>query len=316
MFIRNICTNTGSNKAPVNRHQPGSADIYRGWKANGEKNLVGAKPLFGPSEATVRAWYNSPYSPHTTKISLDKLGGTDSLFPKLRPLSNTDVYNGSPRVVEENSIHTRFYGPALANPKTETLLIHGTFVSESVVQGWTNPNSQLSNGIRDALGGTIASVQWSGKNNRAARLDAAEVVAHRIADNHKKGIKTNIVAHSHGGNVAYEALKLSKPEHHINQLITLATPIRSDHVLSREEVTKKTDYYTHIYGRFDGVAGIVGGIDLGRPNLIRIGTSSRKNLNADKQFEITDFKGPLSSHSSVYQHGVFDKLLISNPQRR
>jgi pimeloyl-ACP methyl ester carboxylesterase len=67
--------------------------------------------------------------------------------------------------------------------------------------------------------------RWSGENTDEARQQAAQELAEFI-NNYQfaEGETLNIVAHSHGGNVAF--LASQQVNRQINNLVTLGTPIR------------------------------------------------------------------------------------------
>jgi hypothetical protein len=144
------------------------------------------------------------------------------------------------------------------NKVTEnTILVHGTYDSHATEEGWTNPDKFAPKSHEQ-----ISSLSWSGKNHRGARIDAAKVLVERIKLNHAQGVKTKIVAHSHGGNVAFEAIKLLKQEQKenskivdikIDQLITLATPVRKDHLPEQDTLNQYVNQHTHAYGGKDSV---------------------------------------------------------------
>jgi hypothetical protein len=66
---------------------------------------------------------------------------------------------------------------------------------------------------------------WSGDNSDQARRDAAYQLAKMIREYHHKcpSEPIRVVAHSHGGNVALLTTQLAGG--HIDQLVTLGTPI-------------------------------------------------------------------------------------------
>jgi pimeloyl-ACP methyl ester carboxylesterase len=69
----------------------------------------------------------------------------------------------------------------------------------------------------------IESFIWSGKNNHADRIKAAEDLKALIETNHAQRRRVHIVGHSHGGNVALLAANLL-PAGAISTLVLLATP--------------------------------------------------------------------------------------------
>jgi hypothetical protein len=109
---------------------------------------------------------------------------------------------------------------------TLTLLIPGTKWEGSGGWGHDNPLFAYGNGVL-AQGCEHASTQllnWSGGNSDRSRLDAAQklrniIAAHRFS----AGDRLNILAHSHGGNVALAASRLGLA-HRIDNLVTLNKP--------------------------------------------------------------------------------------------
>ncbi len=192
--------------------------------------------------------------------------------------------------------------------KVETILVHGTFNATAAENGWTRRDGPVAQHIIENFGGTVTAFQWSGKNHRQARISAGEELAKRINNNSKRGMQTNIIAHSHGGNVAFEALKISTGR--VSQLITLGTPIREDHLLSRAAIENKTDIYVHVFGGGDSIAR-KGGFDFVTPwkGFCKKFGITRVTLNndlADSQLHITD-----SDHSQLHSAAVL-KLFHSN----
>ncbi len=209
------------------------------------------------------------------------------------------TYSGPLRFVEENKLPNRLYD----DDRTRTILIHGTFTADAPYKGWANPNNASNENIRTQLGGPLEAFLWSGENDSVARTTAATVLRDKIVALHNEGKRANLIGHSHGGNVAMQAISLL-PEHvKINQLITLATPILDNYVLSWENVVAKTDFHLHIYGAKDLVAGWFANFHSGT----RKGTQ-RKNPAADDQIQIKGVNNPKGSHSSVYNPRVLQQL--------
>ncbi len=111
-----------------------------------------------------------------------------------------------------------------------TIFIHGT---------WSNP--KVFRNIRSTMLGLLNNhegpqFRWSGGNTRAARSDAAWHLFQDILSLHASGDDINIVAHSHGGNVVFEASQLLEAHNTangnnitINNVILIGTPIRDDY---------------------------------------------------------------------------------------
>lgn len=125
----------------------------------------------------------------------------------------------------------------------ETIFIHGT---------WADPET-FSKAWKQAVLTTLRDVEydiafdWGGGNTRGLRSIGAEMLFGHIWDLHKAGKPINLVAHSHGGNVALETItkhvesynKTHQDQIGINNLILLGTPIRDDYLpdsTSRNEI--------------------------------------------------------------------------------
>ncbi|WP_374021043.1 thioesterase domain-containing protein [Paenibacillus thiaminolyticus] len=99
-------------------------------------------------------------------------------------------------------------------------------------------------------------LEWTGKNSKGARSDAAEDFVNTVYEWHSKNPDEPIrlVGHSHGGNVAIMlANLLEKKGTKVETLITIATPVR--------EYKLKTEVgqHTHMYNNRDIVQGDMGG---------------------------------------------------------
>src|SRR5690349_1783859 len=113
-----------------------------------------------------------------------------------------------------------------------TLVIHGTFAREET---WWRPGTEAAPSFADALesalvqrglSGSVWSrgpegefkpddFAWSGRNRHRDRKQAAVAIARRLGDlarlrgaTASNPLRINFVAHSHGGNVALEVLRL------------------------------------------------------------------------------------------------------------
>jgi len=109
-----------------------------------------------------------------------------------------------------------------------TILIPGTTWLAS--GGWGPDNALFTLSAR-ALGGcsahaTTQLLPWSGGNSDVERLAGAQMLRETIAAYpFAPGEKLNVIAHSHGGNVALAASHLGLA-HRIDTLITLNKPTR------------------------------------------------------------------------------------------
>ncbi len=186
--------------------------------------------------------------------------------------------------------------------RIETILVHGTFNATAAEVGWTSPSGKYADIVRKNFGGNVTAFQWSGKNHRGARIDAARTLAQKINQNTQAGIITNVIAHSHGGNVAFEAVKLMQGK--LEQLVTLGTPIRGDHLPSAEELKEKVEHYLHISGGKDNIAPL-GGLDLVTPGKkdffqkMGVNKANIKTEMANTQLHIKD-----ATHSELHSKAV------------
>lgn len=288
----------------VPRAQVGSSQD----KLSSSSDMDSDRPLKG-AEAISKSLYNGDKKIYTTtnlEIGHDKSvpkdkkeavseatrkkmtkGLFDSRWRKMRYL------RGSPKIIGL---------PEQPGNDIETILIHGTFNATAAEVGWTRPDGKHADIVRRNFGGKVAALQWSGKNHRLARIEAAQTLAERINKNKEAGIITNVIAHSHGGNVAFEAIKLTQGN--IKQLVTLGTPIRVDHLPSKEELEKTVEYYIHVSGGKDTIAP-KGGLDFVTPfkrnyrQKMGVNKAKRKNSLADTQLRVAD-----ASHSELHSEAV------------
>ena len=119
-------------------------------------------------------------------------------------------------------------------PKYVIHTVHGTFAAKA---DWIESSSGLES-LRRELGWRvrIEPFRWSGRNGIRARWQAAQELARHIT----KGMETFpaahhvIVAHSHGGNVAFWALNDQKLARKMLGVATLATPFLNARPRSHE----------------------------------------------------------------------------------
>src|SRR5262249_42602105 len=127
------------------------------------------------------------------------------------------------------------YAYTLGNPMKHvdpdgnlTIVIHGTYASD-------NPAFQPGGSVFERSKALFkdpntVSLRWSGKNTAWARREAAEQLAAMIRNlKFAPGEQTNIVAHSHGGNVAILGVNLSGKR--VDNVVTFGTPSRGDYRL-------------------------------------------------------------------------------------
>ena len=140
--------------------------------------------------------------------------------------------SGDPKK-EQNSIYLyTTNSPIIATDPDgkETIFVHGT---------WSNP--QRMNALKEPALATFKDkvaldLKWSGGNDRAARTAAAKDLASMAIALAKEGKPINLVAHSHGGNVVFEASQIIAAYNKENgtnikfeKVVLLSTPIRDDY---------------------------------------------------------------------------------------
>jgi hypothetical protein len=110
----------------------------------------------------------------------------------------------------------------MQNPRF--LLVHGTFKPNAE---WTLNTSSLARAIVDNFNGaTIERFIWDGKNSIRSRAAAARSLSARLAEIQATEPATPLVliAHSHGGNVALQAIADLPTAKNVAALVTLGTP--------------------------------------------------------------------------------------------
>jgi RHS repeat-associated protein len=148
------------------------------------------------------------------------------------------------------------YSYALNNPLVAvdpsgllTIYVPGTYHNFNDVA-----KSHLGQSLQNTFNEKPYILSWSGNDNRWARTEAANKLAEAI-NNYKfaEGEKLNIIAHSHGGNIAFEASQ--KIEHAIDNLVTLAMPVRNDYQPNIAMIKNNLN----LYSNYDAIQVFGGG---------------------------------------------------------
>ncbi|WP_179414261.1 esterase/lipase family protein [Mucilaginibacter sp. E4BP6] len=121
-------------------------------------------------------------------------------------------------------------------------LIHGTYFLTR--PKWVLPGKPLRTFLENNLGikTTFEAFNWSGKNSQHRRIEAARLLALYLEEQitaYPHARKT-VIAHSHGGNVAFYALKMLGDDAAHFKLVTLATPFLN---VEKRELPKSTRSY-------------------------------------------------------------------------
>jgi hypothetical protein len=134
-----------------------------------------------------------------------------------------------------------------------TIIVPGTWYSH---KDW-NSNSTFAQHVSATFHEQAVILNWSGGNSKAARSQGAKQL-NELIKNHKfaPGEQLNIVAHSHGGNVAFEASQTVS--HKIDILVTLGTPIRGDYQPDMNNIAREIN----VYSLNDGVQTSGGGVSV------------------------------------------------------
>jgi pimeloyl-ACP methyl ester carboxylesterase len=136
---------------------------------------------------------------------------------------------------QENAVTSSgFRGQGMSDKeiiKYVVVLVHGTFAPNSA---WTQPGSKLCRILSEQLGADavhLESFNWPGfwgkfNNSHSARLKAGErlrVHLKKLQEQYR-GAKIFVIGHSHGGNVAFYALRDDNLRESIGGVVTFSTP--------------------------------------------------------------------------------------------
>ena len=125
------------------------------------------------------------------------------------------------------------YDQSGESPAVIVVLIHGTFAPDAT---WTQPDSRLRDATSEALSplGAVRffRFEWPGttlrqfNNSHRIRRAASEQLKEFLVSISQRfsGVPTFIVSHSHGGNVAFSALRGAVNQQMASGVATIATP--------------------------------------------------------------------------------------------
>ena len=110
-------------------------------------------------------------------------------------------------------------------PHVVVTLVHGTWARRA---DWTLPSSPLCRSICAAAHGPVRFEQfvWSGWNAVTSRAKAVELLISHLTASHARWphARLFVIGHSHGGNIAFHAMREDGVEAHIAGVICLSTP--------------------------------------------------------------------------------------------
>jgi RHS repeat-associated protein len=142
----------------------------------------------------------------------------------------------------------------------EAYFIHGTGMTNRYFQY----NSVLTNEIVRIFQHTKEPIyfEWSGKNNKEGRAYGSMDLAVQMINNYTPGEEITLVGHSHGGNVAKEAvnialamaneMELELEADEIN-IVMLNSPERDDYLVNEDALLDGLEYYKIINSETDFV---------------------------------------------------------------
>jgi len=112
-----------------------------------------------------------------------------------------------------------------ATPHVVVTLVHGTFARRA---DWTTESSPLCRTIRTTMHEPVRFEQflWSGWNTVTSRNKAVERLISHLADVQTRWPQARhfVVGHSHGGNIAFQAMRDKAVEARIAGVVCLSTP--------------------------------------------------------------------------------------------
>jgi hypothetical protein len=115
--------------------------------------------------------------------------------------------------------------PEFPAPDVVITLVHGTWARRAP---WTSAGSPLRQALSQAALGRVAfdRFAWSGSNSLAARRRAVQALVERLRASIARWPQARhyIVGHSHGGNIAFQALANPVLNERVAGLICLSTP--------------------------------------------------------------------------------------------
>lgn len=183
-------------------------------------------------------------------------------FWSLDPLEKEYPWN-SPYAFSENRVND-----AIELEGLESFSIHGTASDPCTFDKMTDQDILVLTG--NSTSSVNRDFSWESKNgfnngftnNQKDRKKAAMALAVYVIENKKKGEDISLVAHSHGGNVAIQAIRMIKSmlrkdgdDRKVN-LVTIATPAYNGQNDPENPKNAGADSHTHYYSEYDGVQTI------------------------------------------------------------
>ncbi|HWZ86884.1 MAG TPA: RHS repeat-associated core domain-containing protein, partial [Thermoanaerobaculia bacterium] len=212
-----------------------------------------------------------------------------------------DLVGGHPR----NPQSWNRYAYTLGNPMKHfdpdgllTIVVHGTQIGKRG-SDFTPAGPFFSHVARSIGDRATVSYNWSGRDNHEARVDAAKgLVAFIRSYKFAPGEGLDIIAHSHGGNVAIAAINMGLG-HKVDNLVTLGTPSTPAYRLNG---TAGVSNWVNVFNVFDKVQTHGGGAD---DSPLQSGAAARTQPLATN-LELDEDLGPFASHSWLHSPEAWD----------
>lgn len=189
----------------------------------------------------------------------------------------------------------------------QAFLVHGTSSDPS---RWNNLKTIEAIKIISGNSTVNSKFDWSELsgpfNNQTDRAEAANSLAEHVLANLMDGESITLVGHSHGGNVAIQAINIIRKSldeagdsRKIN-LITISTPSYNGENDPENPSNAVFDKHTHIYNNIDGVQNDLANVAGSKPARRYYKNSNTNNVELDVADQYTTFSGS--------QYGVYKKI--------
>ena len=250
----------------------------------------------------------SPSNQHLSFQAMERNDGVAQHFDHARTQNyalgrflGPDKAGASPRAPQSWNRYAYTLGNPLKHIDPDgllTILVHGTQFGGRTAD--FTPAGHFFNYVSRSIGDrTTASYNWSGGDTHAARVDAAKGLAEFIRSyKFAPGEGLNIIAHSHGGNVAIAAINMGLG-HKVDNLVTLGTPSTSSYRLNG---TAGVSNWVNVFNVFDKLQTHGGGAD---DSPLQSGAAARTQPLA-YNLELDENLGALDSHTWLHSSEAWD----------
>ncbi len=251
----------------------------------------------------------------------------------MRTTGMQDIFEGTPQPIVEEKYQGQLvkqeggkwqWKDKPRDLTSVTILIHGTWAPRAALNGWADPDNPNNAVIRSQLCKPLMAFIWRGDDKPKDREDASLALSQLIMSLNAQNIKVHLIGHSHGGNVARNAVAKLEGKVSIGQLVTLATPVLSDDTVEIKKIEDRTDFHMHVFSEDDKVVTLARAQSAAqrllhaalRPlrrqaKIVPKSSESchRKYPSADLQVRFkTKVAGPVQAHSDAYDCKVLELI--------